>query len=409
MNRRKKNILIACITLLLVAFTGWYFFINKANSKQAPAKTATQATYTCPMHPQIVQNKPGSCPVCGMDLVPFDKSNKDESLRLMPAQQALANITTVTVGSDQLSAYRQLNARLAIDPQATEYVSSRIPGRIEILYVKETGIPVRKGQPLYKIYSEQLASLQKEYVVALAQASEFPNDLNFQQILRGARQKLILYNMPESEIKNIETTRMTDPYVVYTSPASGVVAELNVTEGQYVSEGSMILRVEKYGNLWVEADVYPSEAALVRSGQQVKVMIPGWEDQPQTMTISFLNPSLQTGSQLMQIRGSISNPNNQWQPGLQAYVLLPTRTAGKALTLPLDAVIREEKGAHVWIETEKGKYAPKMVTTGMETFDRVEITSGLKEGDKVVATGAYLLYSEYVLKKGKHPMAGMKM
>lgn len=409
MKRRKKIILIAVVILLFAGFTGWYFFINKSSSKQASAKTETLATYTCPMHPQIVQNKPGSCPICGMDLVPFDKTNKDESLQLMPAQQALANITTVTIGSDELSAYRQLNARLAIDPQATEYVSSRVPGRIEVLYVKETGVAVRRGQPLYKIYSEQLASLQQEYLVALAQASEFPNDRNFQQILQGAKQKLVLYNMSEAEIRSIEVNRKTDPYVVYTAPLSGIVAELSTVEGQYVAEGGPVMRVESYSNLWVEADVYPSEAGLVRSGQQVRVIIPGWEDQPQTMTISFLNPSLQSGSQLIQIRGSIRNSNNQWQPGLQAYVLLPTKTADKALTLPVDAVIREEKGAHVWVETEKGKYVPRMVTTGMETFDRVEIIAGLEEGDKVVATGAYLLYSEYVLKKGKNPMDGMKM
>ena len=213
--------------------------------------------------------------------------------------------------------------------------------------------------------------------------------------------------MTDGEINGIVKNQRINPYVTYTAPAGGIVAELSVTEGQYVGEGGTIMKLEGYGNLWVEADVYPSESGNVKMGQQVKVVIPGWEDQPQTMTINFLIPAFESGSQLMQIRGNIPNPNNQWQAGLQANILLPSKTNGKALTLPVDAVIREQNGMHVWIEEEKGKYIPRKVTTGMETPDRVEILSGLEQGERVVATGAYLLYSEYVLKKGKNPLAGL--
>jgi Cu(I)/Ag(I) efflux system membrane fusion protein len=124
------------------------------------------------------------------------------------------------------------------------------------------------------------------------------------------------------------------------------------------------------------------------------------------MTIQFINPSLQSGSQLINIRGTIANPNNRWQPGLQANILLPAKTADDVITLPVDAVIRDGKGMHVWVEESKGKFAPQMVKTGQETADVVEITEGISEGDKVVVTGAYLLYSEYILKKGADPMAG---
>jgi Cu(I)/Ag(I) efflux system membrane fusion protein len=280
-----------------------------------------------------------------------------------------------------------------------------VGGRIEVLYVRETGVQVRAGQPLYKIYSEQLATLQQEYLVSAAQATQFPDDKQFQQILQAARQKLLLYDVTDAQLRNIISNQKANPYVTYFAPITGVVAELSVQEGQYVGEGGTIMLLENYSQLWVEADVYPSESGQLKVGQQVQVIIPGWEDQPQRMTIQFITPALQAGSQVMQVRGTIANPNNQWQPGLQAFVRLPSKSTGKTLTLPVDAVIREEKGMHVWVETEKGKYIPRKVTTGMETANQVEITSGLEAGDKVVITGAYLLYSEFILKKGKNPIA----
>ena len=393
------------LNVLLIGFAAPLFFAACADKQQQQAAVQKVQTYTCPMHPQIIQDKPGTCPICGMDLVPFEKNNADPSLTLGESQKALANITTVIVGAGALSNYKQLNGRLAINPDQTVFVSSRVTGRVEQLYVKQTGVQVSKGQPLYRIYSEQLSALQQEYLVAVAQAAAFPEDKRFQQIVQAATQKLLLYDQTEAQLRQLAANKKTDPMVTYYAKVSGVVAELNITEGQYVGEGSSIMRLENYGTLWVEADVYPAERKLIRQGQRVDVVIPGWEHQPQSMTINFVSPAFETGGQTTQIRGSIANPNNQWQPGLQANILLPAVSKSNVLTLPVDAVIREEQGTHVWIELDSGRYEPRMVKVGTEDFDRVEITEGLEEGDKVVVTGAYLLYSEFILKKGKNPMA----
>ncbi|MCY1535652.1 Cation efflux system protein CusB [compost metagenome] len=303
---------------------------------------------------------------------------------------------------------KQLNGRLVVNPEQSSYISSRIAGRIEQLYVRETGVKVQKGQPLYRLYSEQLATLQQEYLMAVAQEQQFQGNAIEKQIVAGAKQKLMLYGQSEKALQQLRESKKKDPFITFYAPESGLVAELAVTSGQYVNEGSPILRLEAYRQLWVEADVYPREAAGIKIGQKVKVVISGWEDRPQEMTIDFMSPALQSGTQLTQIRGSISNPDNQWQPGLQANVFLPAGEPGKVLSLPVDAVIRDGKGTHVWLKTSKDSYEPRLVKIGQENHDQVEIISGLKNGDQVVATGAYLLYSEYILKKGKNPIDGLK-
>ncbi|GGC05857.1 efflux RND transporter periplasmic adaptor subunit [Dyadobacter sediminis] len=389
----------------LASFAPGMLLIACKDNQKKKAAEAGQKTYTCPMHPQIVQDKPGSCPICGMDLVIFDKSNKDASITLGESQIALANITTMTMGSGLLSNSKRLNGRLAVNPDQTAVVSSRVAGRIQVLYIKETGVPVRKGQALYKIYSEQLSALQQEYLLAYAQLKQFPSDTRFGAIEKAARQKLRLYDQSEEDIQGLTASQKQEPYITYRAPISGTVSELSVTEGQYVSEGSAILRLEDYSSLWVEADIYPAEAASIRTGQKVQVQVTGWEDKPQPMRIDFIVPAIQSGSQLMQVRGTVPNPGSRWQPGLQANLILPIAPSANAMTLPVDAVIRDAKGAHVWVETKPGTFLARMVSTGIQNADMVEIKEGIAKDEKVVVTGAYLLYSEYVLKKGSDPMA----
>lgn len=398
----KKMVLLALVPSVFVAACS-----NPEKSSEDAA--GKPQTYTCPMHPQVIKNEMGTCPICGMDLVPFEKNSNDKALKIDEKRQALANITTVMIGTGNLSGAKQLNGRLVVNPEQSSYISSRIAGRIEELYIRETGIKVAKGQPLYKLYSEQLATLQQEYLMAVAQEKQFQGDKIEQQIVASAKQKLSLYGQSEKQIQQIIKTQKKDPYVVFYAPEGGVVAELSVTQGQYVTEGNPILRLEGYGQLWVEADVYPNEAKNIKMGQKVKVVIAGWEDQPQEMTISFITPALQSGTQLTQIRGSIPNPQHQWQPGLQANVFLPSENKSNVLTLPVDAVVRDGKGMHVWIKNGKDRFQPRLVKTGQENNNEVEISEGLKNGDQVVVTGAYLLYSEYILKKGKNPVEGLKI
>ncbi len=392
-----NNVIYVILLLLLFGFT------SCKSKTTVTTENETNQTYTCPMHPQIVQEKPGTCPICGMDLVPFDKTNKEANLVLGTAQRLLANVITDTIRTGSFASVTQLNGRIVINPEQIEMISSRVPGRIEQLHIRETGVFVNRGQPLYKIYSEQLSALQQEYLVTVAQALEFPGDAKFQQIENAARQRLLLFDQTEAQVYALRKTKTVSPYVTYFAPASGLVSELFVTQGQYVAEGGPVMRLENYSSLWIEADVYPSEINAVRVGQIVSVSVAGFENQQQKMRIEFIEPSLKGGSQLVTVRGRIQNESGKFRAGMQALVDVPVTSVSNAITLPVDAVIRDGSGTHVWLETEPGRFEPRTVRTGSENFNRVEILDGLKAGELVVISGAYLLYSEYILKKGKAP------
>jgi membrane fusion protein, copper/silver efflux system len=394
-------------SLKIIATVIFICFLSACNllKKEAvPEEGAVVTTYTCSMHPQIVQNKPGTCPICFMDLVMFDKTNTDASLTLSAGQQALANVTLLTIGTENMTETISLNGRLVINPEKTVFISSRVAGRVEKMFVRETGVAVKQGQPLYTIYSEQLLTMQKEFLVANAQAVAFPGEDRFKRLADAAAQKLFLFDQTLADLEQLLNTKKTNPIIVYPAPASGIVASLNITEGMYVQEGNTIITLEDYTTLWVEADVYPGDAGLFRKGQQFRVTVPALQDKDYVMRIDFVQPALLANTQLMQIRGSIANAGGSLQPGMQAIVHAVKESKPNALMLPVDAVVRDGNSNHVWVTEDKEKFFPVQVSLGMETPTTVEITEGLKQGQQVVASGAYLLYSEYILKKGRHPL-----
>jgi Cu(I)/Ag(I) efflux system membrane fusion protein len=299
-----------------------------------------------------------------------------------------------------------INARLVENEELTEVISSRAAGRIEKLFVKETGRTIQKGEPLYELYSETLLTLQKEYLLAKQQFESLGStEKRYASFLKASERKLLLYGLAQKQIEKLGQTKDVKAQITFLSPASGVVTEINVVEGQYVSEGASLLRIENISKLWLEADLYPTETSLVKIGDKINVNVNGFENSSAEAMVSFLSPEYRSNTQITVMRAALDNKSMDFKPGMQAQVLF-THSSRKALAIPTDAVIRDGKGAHVYVLNGQNTFRPQMVKIGLEDFNQVEITEGLSEGDTVAITGAYLLYSEIILKKGTNPMAG---
>jgi Cu(I)/Ag(I) efflux system membrane fusion protein len=391
---------------ILITVTAVLVFVSCKSKNEAVKDPNTY--YTCSMDPQVVEYKPGKCPVCHMELTEVKKNNgvKKDELQLSEQQIQLGNIHTDTIRIGAIGDQLVLTATLNFDQMKASSVSSRVMGRVERLYYKNLGDYVKKGSPLYDLYSEELNNAKQEYLLAIDKKTIFTNEtaIDFDQLIQGAKNKLLLWGMSESQIDVLAKNKKDAPTTTFYSTAGGYITQLDIREGDYVMEGGTIVKLADLSTLWAEAQVYTSQLSDVNNNSIATILLPDFNSKEIKGRIEFVNPEINPDTRINLIRVSIPNPGNQLRPGMPAYVLLKSPQR-QSLTLPVDAVIRDGKGATVWIQTGKNTFKSVMVQTGLESGDRIEIKSGLKAGDIVVLSGSYLLHSEYVFKKGASPMA----
>nr|WP_294907958.1 efflux RND transporter periplasmic adaptor subunit [uncultured Lacibacter sp.] len=392
--------------ILFIAFCLFAFTSCKSKTH---VHEESDVYYTCSMDPQVIEHKPGKCPICKMDLTPVKKSNggnKDE-IQLSEQQIQLGNIQTDTIRTGTIGDQLVLTASLNFNQDKTTSVSARVGGRIERLYYRNIGDHVSKGAPLFDLYSEELNNAKQEYVLALERKRTFATEsaIDFDQLLQSAKNKLLLWGMSEAQINELAKTKKPTATTTFYSPAAGTITTLDIREGDYVMDGGTIVKLADLSGLWAEAQVYTSQLAAIDVNGTATVQFPDMDGLSINGRIEFVNPEINPDTRINLIRVAVPNNGNRLKPGMPAYVVLKSRQRS-SLSLPVDAVIRDGKGATVWIRTGTNSFKSKMVETGLESGDRIEIKSGIAAGDVVVIAGAYLLHSEYVFKKGADPMAG---
>jgi Cu(I)/Ag(I) efflux system membrane fusion protein len=407
MNKMKQ---LVTLFLLLV------FFACKQKAPQTVAvKAQGKVYYTCSMHPQIHEDHPGNCPICRMKLIKVELTGGNNSadagkITLTATQIQLANIQTDTVREQNTGLEKTLTGTVTTNENTAEELSARIAGRIQQLFIRTTGEKIAIGQPVYAIYSEDLLEAEKEYLLAKQQQKVLHNpDIDYQQLTTAAESKLKLWGLSAAQIRNLAASGKASATTNILSTVSGTVSEIAVHEGDYVAQGASILKTQALNRLWVQAQIYASEAAAYEVNDRVSISFPDLGGQVISGKVEFVNPELSDASKVDLIRIGVPNPQGLIKPGMLAYISI-VAGSNRSLAIPASAILTNGSGSKVWVKNTDGSFSPKTINTGSGNSSYVPVISGLSLGDIVVTNGAYLLNSEAIFKNGSDKsMSEMKM
>ncbi|SHM82919.1 efflux RND transporter periplasmic adaptor subunit [Mucilaginibacter sp. OK098] len=413
MNKKHFLRLSTIAFLAFMVLTAVLFVACTQKPKTTVAKASNKAYYTCSMHPQIHEDHPGNCPICGMKLIKVEVTGNNMDLtkiRLTATQIQLAGIQTDTIREENVGSEKTLTGTVTTDENKAEELSARLAGRVQQLFVRTTGEKISVGQPVYSIYSEDLQEAEKEYLLAKQQQKMLHNpDVDYQQLISAAENKLQLWGLSPAQIRNIAASGKVSATTTVLSKVSGTVSEIAVHEGDYVTEGMSILKTQTLSDLWVEAQLYASETNNYKENARVSVSFPDLSGQVINGKIEFINPELSKASKVDLVRISISNPQGLIRPGMLAYISIAGGSS-RSLAVPATAILTDGNGSKVWVKNSDGSFSSRVIKSGNGNQSYVPVISGLNAGDIVVTNGAYLLNSEAIFKNGSdNSMAGMKM
>jgi Cu(I)/Ag(I) efflux system membrane fusion protein len=311
------------------------------------------------------------------------------------------------VGREALTQEVRAVATVVPDESRISHVHTRVPGWVEQLDVNTTGEMVTAGQPLARIFSQELLSSQTEYLAArrTTAASGIAS-----AVIASGRTRLTVLGMTPEEIDGIEQTGEPRRLVTVVAPRSGVVVNRGITVGTSVDPSTTLLTIADLSRIWVLAEVPEANIPGIRVGTTAQLDFPASSRQPFAARVDFLYPTLTDRTRTLRVRFSAANPTGALRPGLYGTAAFES-TGPRVITVPRDAVVDTGVQQHVFVATGD-RFEPRAVTLGMQLADRVEVRSGLTEGERIVAAGVFLLDSESRLRAtggmGGHDMGAME-
>jgi Cu(I)/Ag(I) efflux system membrane fusion protein len=384
-----------------------------ASGKSASGKQL----YQCSMHPNVVSDHPGNCPICGMELQPIKQAKAvgipgRAAVQLSDVQEQLINIRVAPVERTEAAKTVRAVGSITYDETKVADLNSKVMGWVQKLYVDKPGQPVKAGDPLMALYSPDLYSAQQEYLLAYqathssAKASGLSAEMRKfsaanqnaeTSLLRSARKRLQLWDISEAQIKALEESGTAKDTLQLTAPMTGVVVEKNVLPGQMINSGMLLYRIADLSEVWLDAEVYEYELSLIKVGQKADITVDAYPDKTFEGEVAFIYPYLQNKTRTTKVRLVLQNPDELLKPGMYANVTVKS-ALGDQLTIPVSAVFDTGKRQYVFVQAEKGVFAPKEIELGGKSGDRVVVSKGLEGSEQVVVDGNFLLDSESQLK-----------
>ena len=414
-NARSK--LLSWLIVVIAVSVGVNVYLLASHGAKTNAASAGQEEelYVCPMHPQVRQDHPGDCPICGMKLVKQTVGTRSDvqtdsiagTVNLSPSQEVLANVATELPQRMAFRGEKTVPGRILAKEDAVWGVSARVMGRIERLYISTPGEAVVKNQPLYDFFSPDLASAQRELIIARQASDPQTREL----LLAGARSKLASLGMESGQIADLEKTLDVKEILTFHAMNSGVLTEKMVSEGQWVMPGMGLLNFADLSEVWVEGILYEKDVPLAHMGDNVKVVVPTEPSLQAQGKISYIAPTVDMMTRTVAFRATLNNPSLVWKPEMYVQVLLSEAAPQEALSVPEDAVLSTGRSDRVWVKVGEGRYQMREVTVGQRQDGRIAILSGLNPDEYVVVSGGYLIDSDAQVKMGGQHGGheGMKM
>lgn len=382
--------------------------------------------WTCTMHPSVRMQEPGKCPLCGMDLTPVRKEPQATEIQadtgiaagavadpedeeppledgsvftIDPSRLQLINVQTTPLEVRALQKIIRTVGTLALDERQIYHVHPRISGWIQEVFVDFEHQHVRKGDPLFTVYSPELVATQEEFLLALKtveelSASPFENvSGGARSLLTAARRRLELFDLTPEQIQALEKSRRAITAVTLYAPVTGNVFQRNAYQNQYVTPESNVYTLADHSRIWALVSIYENEIQWVRLGQPVSMTTPAYPGQVFRGRITFVNPHLEAQTRTLQVRLEFENSDFRLKPDMYIQAEIHS-SQGKSLAVPFDAVLRTGTRDLVFVEKGEGRFQLRQVELGMKLGNYYEVLGGLAADERVVSSANFLIDAE---------------